>query len=40
MGDEPPLEQYILIDGVWEPLSDPWYLMDMVIEGARTFPAR
>jgi hypothetical protein len=33
MGAEPPLEQYILIDGKWEPLSDPWYLMDMVIDG-------
>ncbi len=33
MGDEPPLEQYILIDGTWEPLSDGFYLMDMVIDG-------
>ena len=24
MGDEPPLEQYILIKGVWRPLIDPW----------------
>jgi hypothetical protein len=33
MGDEPPLEQYILHGGMWEPLIDPWFLMDMVIDG-------
>ena len=34
MGDEPPLEQYLLHDGVWEPLADGYYLMDMIIDGA------
>ena len=33
MGDEPPREQYILINNAWELLSDGWYLMDMVIDG-------
>ena len=29
MGDEPPLEQYILRGGRWVPLEDGWYLMDL-----------
>ena len=33
IGDEPPLEQYILINGVWRPLIDPWFLMDKIIDG-------
>jgi hypothetical protein len=33
MGDEPPLEQYILIKGEWRPLIDPWFLMDKIIDG-------
>jgi hypothetical protein len=33
MGDEPPLEQYVLHGDTWEPLVDPWYLMDLVING-------
>jgi hypothetical protein len=33
MGDDPPLEQYILRDGAWKPLNDGYYLMDMVIDG-------
>jgi hypothetical protein len=33
MGDEPPDKQYILRDGAWKPLIDPWYLMDMIIDG-------
>jgi hypothetical protein len=33
MGDEPPLEQYMLHGETWEPLVDPWYLMDMIIDG-------
>jgi hypothetical protein len=33
MGDDPPLEQFILRGNVWKPLPDPWYLMDMVIDG-------
>jgi hypothetical protein len=35
MGDEPPKGQYIYVlrDKVWEPLTDSWYLMDMVING-------
>jgi hypothetical protein len=33
MGDEPPDEQYILRDGTWKPLVDPWYLMDMIMDG-------
>jgi hypothetical protein len=34
MGDEPPLEQYILHGGKWEPLVDGYYLMDLVIDGS------
>jgi hypothetical protein len=34
MGDEPPLEQYMLRGGTWVPLDDGWYLMDMIIDGA------
>ena len=33
MGDEPPLEQYILHRGKWEPLGDGYYLMDMIMDG-------
>ena len=33
MGDDPPLEQYILRDGAWKPLNDGYYLMDMIIDG-------
>jgi hypothetical protein len=33
MGDDPPLEQYILRDRVWKPLEDGYYLMDMIIDG-------
>ena len=33
MGNEPPLEQYMLHDGKSEPLSDGWYLMDMIMDG-------
>jgi hypothetical protein len=33
MADEPPLGQYVLHDGVWVPLPDPWYLMDKIIDG-------
>jgi hypothetical protein len=33
MGDEPPLEQYILHVGKWTPLVDGFYLMDMIIDG-------
>ena len=33
MGDDPPLEQYILRDGAWKPLADGYYLMDMIIDG-------
>jgi hypothetical protein len=34
IGDEPPLEQYILHGGKWEPLVDGYYLMDLVIDGS------
>jgi hypothetical protein len=33
VGGEPPLEQYILINGVWKPLVDGFYLMDKIIDG-------
>lgn len=35
MGDDPPLEQFRLKinTNTWEPLSDPWYLMDRIIDG-------
>jgi hypothetical protein len=33
MGDEPPEKQYILRGETWELLADPWYLMDMIIDG-------
>jgi hypothetical protein len=33
MGAEPPQEQYILREGVWEPLSDGFYLMDLIFDG-------
>ena len=33
MGDEPPLEQYILRGNTWKPLPDGFYLMDMIIDG-------
>ena len=33
MGDEAPLKQYVLRGDRWEPLPDPWYLMDKVIDG-------
>jgi hypothetical protein len=36
MGDEPPQEQYMLHGDVWEPLVAWWYLMDLVIDEART----
>jgi hypothetical protein len=34
MGDEPPEKQFMFHARTWEPLSDPWHLMDMVIDGA------
>jgi hypothetical protein len=33
MAAEPPLGQFILRDGAWVLLPDPWYLMDRVIDG-------
>jgi hypothetical protein len=33
MTDEPPLGQYALRGGAWEPLIDGFYLMDKVIDG-------
>jgi hypothetical protein len=33
MGDDPPLAQYVLRGKTWEPLPDPWSLMDMVMDG-------
>jgi hypothetical protein len=33
MGDEPPLEQYMLRGDKWVPLDDRWYLMDLVNDG-------
>jgi hypothetical protein len=33
MGAEPPEDQLILRGGTRKPLTDPWYLMDMVIDG-------
>ena len=31
MGDEAPIDQFILIDGAWEPLHDPWFLADKLM---------
>ena len=36
MGDEPPLEQYVLIGDVWLALIDKYYLMDKIIDGDPT----
>ena len=36
MGDEPPLEQYVLINNAWQPMSDGFYLMDKIIDGDPT----
>jgi hypothetical protein len=33
MSEEPPLGQFLLRDGTWEPLADGYFLMDMVIDG-------
>ena len=33
MGDDPPLEQYILHGRDWDRLVDPWYLMNMINDG-------
>lgn len=33
MGTDPPKDQYLLVNGAWEPLTDGWYLMDMIIGG-------
>jgi hypothetical protein len=36
MGDEPPLEQYVLTGGAWVPLIDGYFLMDLLIDGDPT----
>ena len=33
MGGEPPDGQFILINGVWRPLIDPYFLADKLIDG-------
>jgi hypothetical protein len=33
MTAEPPSGQYVLRDGVWVPLPDPFYLMGLIISG-------
>ena len=33
MGAEPPEKQFMLHGATWQLLSDPWYLMDLVIDG-------
>lgn len=36
MQAEPPEGQFVLHGDVWELLIDPWYLMDMIIDGNPT----
>ena len=33
MASEPPEGQFILINGAWRPLVDPWFLMDKIMDG-------